>query len=622
MIKFSYLQNTIHLLSLSLIIHIIFCKKAIKLNGTIISICSNCISKDLSKHFTIKNNETIYNDNRMLVVELLKYYRITKICFKHNQRDESNYLLGIFDASNNTTFFDALPIYMITKKINRSKLFCTIINQTEKYKYIRYKSPIRTKMNLIDLEIYGIDDNDNDINQYIYQLTNLPLLVFHTINDNKPSVDDLKDTYEDIPPVNKNYRNSIKANFYLIKDNKINLKSSGNILQGSKNSPKMTFEVTFDNPLSILGSKSKSTNYILVSNYEDRTLLRNMISLNISKSLEMTYTPFCNFIDVIMDGEFQGNYLICDQIEVGKGRIDIVKMNRSSIDEPEISGGYHLQIDGLSNLEESLFNSEKGIPICVKEPCYETIKLKQHDYIAQKFNEFESEIYEHNYDKLDLESFSKYFLINEVLGNGQTCWNLNIYKNKSDEHFYFGPIWDMESSLENDEDIYPINQKKDFIYKYGKSAGTTDVFFNKILDIREVNEYIFEKWENMTQKIITKENFNNIIDYYSKLINESQKLDSKKWETVWLQCDKYYEGECNFKNETDFIKNFLFRRINLLNEILIKTKNGPDEPPERSENEEKEKDTGKNIELNITSYCKFYSFGLFMEIFIFIIFLS
>ena len=62
--------------------------------------------------------------------------------------------------------------------------------------------------------------------------------------------------------------------------------------------------------------------------------------------MQLKYTPRCQPVDLILNGNYQGNYYVCDKIEVGKNRVNISKMEPTDISEPNITGGYLLQIRG------------------------------------------------------------------------------------------------------------------------------------------------------------------------------------------------------------------------------------------------------------------------------------
>jgi len=70
----------------------------------------------------------------------------------------------------------------------------------------------------------------------------------------------------------------------------------------------------------------------------------------------LTFTPRYESVDVIVNGNFRGNYFICDQVEVKEGRVDIEK-----ILDNDISGGYLIEIDARALEEEKFFLTNRGI---------------------------------------------------------------------------------------------------------------------------------------------------------------------------------------------------------------------------------------------------------------------
>lgn len=70
-----------------------------------------------------------------------------------------------------------------------------------------------------------------------------------------------------------------------------------------------------------------------------------------SKILGFEYTPPCVMVDVVLDGFFYGTYMASDHIEVDENRINIDKIKSEDITEPNISGGYHLEIDAYADQE-------------------------------------------------------------------------------------------------------------------------------------------------------------------------------------------------------------------------------------------------------------------------------
>ena len=64
---------------------------------------------------------------------------------------------------------------------------------------------------------------------------------------------------------------------------------------------------------------AKAKSWALIANHSDKTLMRYLLAHKISTLFEMKYTPACRSVDLILNGEFQGNFGLCDQVEEGKG---------------------------------------------------------------------------------------------------------------------------------------------------------------------------------------------------------------------------------------------------------------------------------------------------------------
>ena len=60
----------------------------------------------------------------------------------------------------------------------------------------------------------------------------------------------------------------------------------------------------------------------------------------------LKFTPSCRFIDLIVNGNYRGNYLICDKIQLSDERLALSKMDATFNQEPEISGGYLIEGQG------------------------------------------------------------------------------------------------------------------------------------------------------------------------------------------------------------------------------------------------------------------------------------
>ena len=209
----------------------------------------------------------------------------------------------------------------------------------------------------------------------------------------------------------------------------------------------------------------------------------------------MEFTPRCKPVDLIMNGNFKGNYFICDQIEVNKGRIDI-----EEISEDDITGGYLIEIDNRATKEKKYFKTDKGIIIEIKYPDSDDITENQENYIKQFMNILEKNVYNKNLTFIDLNSFYKYFITQEFCGDIDSVFSsFHCTKRKGIDKLYFGPVWDYDFSFDNDKRLIPTNQKPKFVLYYGDSSGTCSDFIITLLNIKNVMNNINETWNDVKE---------------------------------------------------------------------------------------------------------------------------
>ena len=541
----------------------------VKLNGKKISSepltsqsISNAFDGDLSTSFASKEASKGW-----IGLKLDSKYLITKIglAFPINSKKE-DYLLSILEGSNDPTFTDSTILYMITEELKLGEMNYISIKTSSRYKYIRYIGPNGKYCVISELEIYGDDElgtniklnslsskNDED---YYYQATNLPLVIINTEDSIEPFD---KETY-------------ITCTVTIIKDNKIVTKEKAKIkLRGNSTSrlDKKSYRLKFDSKQKILDMPAKAKNWAIIANYSDKTLMRYLLAHKISSLFELTYSPACESVDMIVNGEFQGNFGFCDQMEEGKGRIEVTEMDKTCIEEPEVTGGYVIAADGWARQGgDKYYLSNKGVVLVIKYPKDNDIVKEQESYILNAFNVVEDECYNNVIDKIDIDTFCKYLLVEDLTGNGETFWSTYMYKERNDDKIYFGPVWDFDLAFDNNNRVYPTLEKKDFIYKYDISAGTMNTLATKILSNEKVIKRLKEIWLSFIESKVTK---NKLISYINEIIdkiNESQKLNFIRWDILNTKILLNPVARGSFEAETDYLIYFIVQRFDILDEIV------------------------------------------------------
>ena len=282
----------------------------------------------------------------------------------------------------------------------------------------------------------------------------------------------------------------------------------------------------------------------------------------------MKYTPQCELVDVIVNGEYKGNYNLCDQVEMHKKRVELTEMDETCIEEPEVTGGYFFAADAYAKQEGDYQETTKGIIYKIEYPEDDSIVTEQVNYLTNYFNKLEDEVYNNTVDKIDIETFCKYLLIEDLCGNGEAYWSTYMTKEREDNKFYFGPVWDFDIAFDNDLRIYPTLDKKDFIFKYGSSAGTMNNFTSKILNNEDVFKKLKTIWNEFKKEKITKTLLVDFIREKIDYINDSQKLNFMRWDILNIRVLVNPVVRGSYKAETDYLIYYIQERYDILDTIV------------------------------------------------------
>ena len=79
--------------------------------------------------------------------------------------------------------------------------------------------------------------------------------------------------------------------------------------------PKKPYLVKVESKQSLFGMP-KHKRWVLLANFMDRTLMRNLVSMKVASMTNLTWTPRCQPVELVLNGKHQGSYLLIEQVRV------------------------------------------------------------------------------------------------------------------------------------------------------------------------------------------------------------------------------------------------------------------------------------------------------------------
>ena len=495
---------------------------------------------------------------------------ITKVGWSPRTSQAARVQLGLFEGSNSPDFLDAVPLYLIPNTGKANRMDYADVPVTRGFRYVRYVGPNDARCNIAELEFYGYEGEGVD--SIWYQVTNLPTVSIHTEAGYDP-----QDKVNEMPSfITITYDGGTRIQEY-----PITARGRGNASWGY---PKKPWRIKFADGKShhmlrgsSMESPSKAKKWTLINNWGDKTLMRNCLAFEVSKRIGMPYTPWCQPVDVIMNGEYKGCYQLCDQVSVDKNRVPVTEMEPSDNEEPEVTGGYLIEVDAYASKESSWFTSNRSNPVTIKHPGDDDITTQQHNYIKGYFNLMESSVFASNYTDpengyrkyLDIESFLKHFLIGEFSGNMDTYWSVYMYKEREESQFHVSPCWDFDLAFDNDQRNYPVNGRSNWAYNGGSAAGNMKSFVSRLLSDNAADQLLNQLWRNNRKEgLLDEKTLVAYVDSMAQEMEASANLNFIRWPILDTKVHQNVFALGSYEAEVGVLRNYIPARLTWIDNYL------------------------------------------------------
>jgi len=325
--------------------------------------------------------------------------------------------------------------------------------------------------------------------------------------------------------------------------------------------PKKPYRIKLNEEVGILGLKSDK-DWVLLADYRDPTHLMNTFALTVGNGLGLKYTNHVRYVEVTLNGEYIGMYILTEQVEQGKNRVAIdstdgVLISLDADDGPELSPG----------ATDNFWSSVYRVPVCVKSPSNLTPdKLAS---VKSDFALLEYAIKNADYNTvdqlLDIQSFIDFMIIQELVYNVEVDAPRSMYMFKDKGgRWTMGPLWDFDAGFDFDWSTMYTGHNYFTSYKelvlgtdpvnhtggYYVPAFFTDLFQNK----QFVSEYK-ARWIAVKDKIMSE--YWPVAQRYADRFTEAQSRDAARW-----PIDK------NSKVEIQMMKQWLTNRVSYMSSVI------------------------------------------------------
>jgi uncharacterized protein YjdB len=351
--------------------------------------------------------------------------------------------------------------------------------------------------------------------------------------------------------------NSVKATVNLVdgSDSANDIVDASATIKGRGNHTwtldKRPYQIKFTTAVAPLGMQTNRT-WVLLANHQDPSLLRNKIAYDLANAFGLQYSPESRFVDLAINGEYLGNYLLVEKTEVGANRIELTDDHGVLLELDYIHGTAepHYFVTDRSKALFVLKDATLGVDD-VLDP---TVAVA-YEEIKADVNALETQLYAAKPDwqkisaLIDVDSFVKYYFIHELTENYDfDRSSVYFYKDGPNDKLHAGPVWDMDVAMGN---FSPREWGGDPTAEYAKSttylrAGRHN-WFETLMRNRQfvalTNQMYASTFAGHIDTTLAR------IDALKTQIDASARLNFQRWDgNLGYSAATFDKGVTSFKN--------------------------------------------------------------------------
>ena len=297
----------------------------------------------------------------------------------------------------------------------------------------------------------------------------------------------------------------------------------------------------------------KEHDWILYAPYDDKTCIRDILTYKLTREMDH-YAPRTKLCELVLNGKYEGIYVIMEKIKRDKKRVDVHKLDSTSLTWPAVSGGYVLKVDwvngngggGWTSPYPPLVNTNgQTVYIQYDYPKDINIKPQQASYIHAYVDSFETALAGPNFQNLatgfrkyaDASTWIDYFIMNELSKNVDG-YRISAYMYKDSVNrnnmgkLCAGPVWDYNLAWWN-ADYCTGNNFTGWAYQFGTQCpgdgAQIPFWWDRMLQDSIYSRDLKCRWTTLRQTTLDTTHIFYLIDSMANFLNEAQQRHFVRW---------------------------------------------------------------------------------------------
>lgn len=340
------------------------------------------------------------------------------------------------------------------------------------------------------------------------------------------------------------------------------LASTGNLdeIKGRGNDwliPKKSYSLQLAAGTDLLGM-GQAEKWILQANAFDGSHLRNKLIYDFADALGLAYSPESRWVDLYLNGEYAGLYLLCERNEIHEQRVSL-----------DGEGSYLVSMDvdwRLAQNEKPFVTTQAGYAFRIHDSQVADAVLQQQ--LQSVENAFVAEdgrdplTGKHWSELIDMDSWARKILVEEIFGNGDGgAISQYFYGSAENGPMYAGPVWDYDISMGNSQAWRVLEPRTLFAGRSRMWSQTSISWYYELCRQEAFRQYMTDIYRETCLPLLDTFLQVRLAEYASQ-ISDASAMNQLRWETLGAY-------QVSGAAEAETILRYMEERIAFLNQLWL-----------------------------------------------------
>ncbi|MBR6249384.1 MAG: CotH kinase family protein [Muribaculaceae bacterium] len=266
---------------------------------------------------------------------------------------------------------------------------------------------------------------------------------------------------------------------------------------------------------------NKNKHWALLRFYEP-----TVAGMQMGNIMGMDWTPSTRPVEVVLNGDYLGLYLLTETNRIDKNRLNIYEQPNWNEDENTIPYGWLVEVDNYYETNQISIRENDSWNLRLTYHSPDSLSTAQRQWLVGEFQDINAAIYDKDKNNstweqmIDVDAMARYFIIQEVLDNSDGFHgSFYLHKDRKDDaRWIAGPLWDLSCNQ---------REKTDYTFRMKTSYGFTPHWIGELIQDTDFCNAVKDAWEEFYPREVQP--LMDYIDEHLLLCSDSFEQEKVQW---------------------------------------------------------------------------------------------